>query len=294
MQASVIIPVYNQLTQLMLTLHGFNAQVADTSVFEVIIADDGSDTAVSIDERLFGFPWRIVRQEHGGRAAARNFAIAAAQGKIIIMNDADRIPSSLFVAEHLKAHTTQPGAVVIGNPRELYFSEIEKKSHAIVQLIREGKIVKKSRGYLYAKRTSNLFAASGNTTSKIPWISFFSGNASVSKQTLALVGGFSNLFRTWGCEHFELGYRLYQRGFPFFLARRATNCHLAHARSLQFYRKHFQESIQLFSKTTGDSRVLRLYDFLIGRISLQQLEEIFGGGREAFANIPDIFFRLPR
>src|SRR5690554_3549446 len=179
MYISVIIPVYNQSLQLDLVLHGFQHQSFNKNLYEVIVVDDGSDERINVDISAYKYSLKIIRQKNEGRASARNTAIKNANGKIIILNDADRIPTNDFIARHVHSHEKYKDAIIIGNPKEIYISDIERKKEQVVDYIDTGRILKLSRTYAYYKVVKNLFNSENESLSTIPWIAFFSGNVSL-------------------------------------------------------------------------------------------------------------------
>lgn len=291
MRISVIMPVYNQFIPLKLTLYGFDKQTYPKDEFEVIVVDDGSKEPVELNQEDYNFSLTVIRQENSGRSAARNRGIMAAKGDLIVFNDADRIPDSIFLEEHARFHEKANRLVVVGRPNELYISNIEEREEEIKKLIDNGRVQRFSRSYQYDVVISNLYSNEGKTTSKIPWISFFSGNASVRKEVLLESDMFDTSFKSWGVEHFEFGFRLYSHGVSFEYAKGAKNNHLVHARDSSFYKKNFKESVQLFSDLHKDEKIMYLYQFLIGEVSLQQLEEHFIGSKDSIHSIQEVFFK---
>jgi glycosyltransferase involved in cell wall biosynthesis len=87
MRVSVIIPCYNAARFIGETLQSVLAQThADTCA---IVVDDGStDGTAEIAER-FGPRVRVIRQQQGGVSAARNAALAIADGEAIAFLDGD-------------------------------------------------------------------------------------------------------------------------------------------------------------------------------------------------------------
>jgi len=89
-QFSIIIPAHNDWNLLEGCLRSL-AEQTNRLKFEVIVVDDGSrDPAPeSIREWKNRYPLSIVRQPHGGIAAARNRGIQEASGEILVFTDAD-------------------------------------------------------------------------------------------------------------------------------------------------------------------------------------------------------------
>lgn len=87
---SIIIAVYNDWKPLDACLRSLARQERNPS-FEVIVVDDGSrETAPEFIHRWAGyFPYKIVRQHHGGVAAARNRGVQLSRGAVLVFVDAD-------------------------------------------------------------------------------------------------------------------------------------------------------------------------------------------------------------
>ena len=118
MMVSIIIPVYNARRYLRQTASDLLRQTY--SDIEVIFVDDGStdgsgkwlDRLAEKDVRV-----RVLHQENGGTARARNAGMAAASGRyLMFMDDDDRIPRR-YVAEYVSAIEKIGADVVIGGYR---------------------------------------------------------------------------------------------------------------------------------------------------------------------------------
>ncbi len=249
---SVIIPTYNACERLYLTLCGFQKQTYPHNLFEVIIADDGStdNTMEMISKYIAGFTVKIIKLERNyGRAYNRNRAILAAEGKIIIFNDCDMIPSKKFIRTHVDGHSHN-NMVVLGSiwNRILTFyytdkdfiNRNKKKLNTILNkelpkdinmlYMKRGTKQLISRKDIYANKFSeHSFIPSwsnwyqcfmdqfGNDFShfNFPWIILGSGNMSVYKDNIINVGLFDEEFKGWGGEDWEFGYRLKKYGLEF-------------------------------------------------------------------------------
>lgn len=87
MKLSVIIPVYNRVSLLPVTLRCLLAQerVAD----EILVVDDGSTDGTAEVADAFDYPVRVIRQDNQGPGAARNRGLFEAQGEFIHFFDSD-------------------------------------------------------------------------------------------------------------------------------------------------------------------------------------------------------------
>lgn len=110
-EATVIAAFYNKIDYLKLVLSGFERQTNKN--FEVIIADDGTSEDIvkeieSISEN-YSFHIKHIWQEDKGFRKNRilNQAILAANTDYLIFIDADCIPHSHFVEEHIKNSSIQ-------------------------------------------------------------------------------------------------------------------------------------------------------------------------------------------
>ena len=117
MKISVVVTTYNRPQALCLVLRALLSQ--DQPPFEIVVADDGSGdtTRQAIRQMASGadIPIRHLWQTDVGfrAASARNMAVAAAQGELIVFLDGDCIPRPDFIAQH--ARLAQVGWFVAGS-----------------------------------------------------------------------------------------------------------------------------------------------------------------------------------
>lgn len=122
--ASVIVPVHNGAATLRACLDSVLAQ--DGPPFEVVVADDAStDASTGIvaamartDARL-----RLVRlARNAGPAEARNAAIRAARGAVLVLLDSDCVAEAGWLAGHCRAQRHAPivGGAVVGIHRTAF------------------------------------------------------------------------------------------------------------------------------------------------------------------------------
>jgi len=106
-KATVVIPTYNRLQELKLTLDSLVLQKCSYP-FEVIVADDGSyeNTKAVIDEYIGKLNIRYVFQEEKGFRAgtARNMGIALVKGEICIFIDNGVLFHSCAIKSHIEVH----------------------------------------------------------------------------------------------------------------------------------------------------------------------------------------------
>ena len=76
-----------------------SALVQTLPPLEVVVVDDGSTDDIAGALRRFGDRVRLLRQENGGAASARNLAVQAARGDFVVILDADDV----FLPDRLEA-----------------------------------------------------------------------------------------------------------------------------------------------------------------------------------------------
>ena len=111
---SVIIPSFDRRDSLRVALHSLNRQTYPPSQYEVIVVDDGSHdgTAQMLRSLKTGLRYRLVvlRSSRSGPGHARNLAIAAAHGEILLFTDSDCIPDPSWISFLSKAAGTTNSA----------------------------------------------------------------------------------------------------------------------------------------------------------------------------------------
>ena len=109
---SVIIPVYNVENYIERCLASVQAQ--SFTDFEVLIVDDGSpDRSAELAEKYTADSrFKLIRQKNGGPGAARNTALAQAQGEYVAFVDSDDAVTADFL-EKLYAAAAETRADVV-------------------------------------------------------------------------------------------------------------------------------------------------------------------------------------
>lgn len=202
-ELSVILATHDRRQMLESCLEALARQTQDPADFEVVVADDGSSDGTGEMVRGFEAPYALRVLEPGkiGRARARNAAIEAARGRVVLVIDDDVIASPELVAAHLAAHR-HGGVVGIGQ---------------LTQVLPSGRD-------WYARE----FAETWNEHferlegREIDWTATYAGNLSAPRDALLAVGGFTT--RRTG-EDAEIGYLLSRHGLPVRYLPRARAVH---------------------------------------------------------------------
>jgi len=195
-EISVVIATYNRASQLERALAGLAAQTLDPARFEVVVMDDGSSDATA-DVLARARPYRLLalRQENAGPGAARNAAIRAAQGDLVVFIDDDVIPDAGLVEAHLRAQRSGPVAAIgpmlppADGARQPVWSAWELR--------------------MLKKQYDSMSAGRWAPTPR----QFYTANASVPRGALLRAGLFDTSFLR--AEDMELAYRLQDGGLPF-------------------------------------------------------------------------------
>ena len=239
---SVVIPTYNRLDTLEHVIPTLLAQDLPAERFELLVCDSNSNdgTAEYLARVSAEHPnVRHLPGAYGGRAAARNAGVRAATGSLVLFNDSDILASPDLLSRHVARHEREADRVAVVG-LEVQVKDLTdyayKRDHA------------EARGSLHPA-----------TRTKLSWLYFLTGNASVSRDDLLRVGSFDESFTGYGHEDLELGYRLEQAGLRIVYEPLAVNYHcqdvphddqkekmkLAGRSTVRFYRKHPDFSVQL-------------------------------------------------
>ncbi len=163
--------------------------------WHVIVVDNGSREGIpkALMSRSFRFRLTVLQQRHTGQAWARNEGWKRADAPIVLFMDDDLVPDHRVLAEHLEAHRTNAGAVVLG-------------TISLAGTAPPRPWIEYDRGGLAAKYAA---LAGREKPSGI----HVGGNFSLPFLLLEGAGGFDH--RLPGRDHVDLGFRLKQMGARF-------------------------------------------------------------------------------
>ncbi|HEV8468124.1 MAG TPA: glycosyltransferase [Candidatus Limnocylindria bacterium] len=194
---SVIVPSHNRRARLERLLIELERHHREAGNLEVIVAVDGSNdgTVEMLSARRAPYPLRVIAQPRRGPAAARNAAIAAARGDLLLFLDDDVRPQEGLFERHLAFHRANARAAAIGRmaaPRE----------HPLPPWLEwEAALLERQ----YARMQRGLI--------ETDWRVFYTANASVPRDEVIAAGGFDERFVRE--EDIELASRLASRGVSF-------------------------------------------------------------------------------
>lgn len=304
---SVIIPTFNKLSRLRLTLLSLEKQKFGMDSFEVVVIDDGSTdgTAQYCMEYKGRLNLRVFTISNSGRSTARNEGVYRSFGKWIIFVDDDLVLNDYFTYYHFKNLLSGKKIGIHGEIRELTYlkffkdpvngdliedyenNEINIKgltkyllNSAIVEAGDWKKLDRQSKSSHIEKIIKDILS---NGYDQLSWLAMTGGNFSISKKLFLDAGGFDTGFGLrWGCEDFELGYRLYQKGVQFVYDGKCVNYHMTHVR--RNIDSDIRNSLHLFYTKHQDKYVQQLYHLLLGEYKsvakymqyIESLGELYG------------------
>jgi len=231
---SVVIPTYNRVEALRVVIPALIRSDVRPDDFEIVVADSHSTdgTAGYLGEIAAVHPHvRYVPGPYSGRAAARNAGIDAARGEIVLFTDADIIAAPDLLSRHVARHEAERSVAIVG-------MELQVATLAEYAALRDRPSLRRP------------LHPPGRT--RLSWLYFLTGNASVRRADLLHVGKFDENFTGYGHEDLELGFRLQAAGIRIRYDAAAVNYHwhpvpyaeqkekmaLAGASTVRFWRKH--------------------------------------------------------
>lgn len=116
---SIIIPVYNSLKTILITLESINQQNLNDAEYEhveVIIVDDGSTDGVESILMNKNYKYKLVytKQNNKGAACARNLGVKTSTSEILIFIDSDIILQDNFIKMHAIRNQILDNACFVG------------------------------------------------------------------------------------------------------------------------------------------------------------------------------------
>jgi glycosyltransferase involved in cell wall biosynthesis len=206
--ASVVVPTFNKLPLVLRTLEGLERQDISPDLFEVIVVDDASSDGTGEALRRSKRPYalNVIRHDtNKGRAVARNSAIRAAGGRLIVFLDDDMETDPGFLSSHIAEHEGDERLAVIGNVR----------THP------------RANGSAVSRYLDTRGAQKIRSRADLPFKYFSTNNSSVAKAHLEAVGLFDEEFSTYGFEDVEIAARLAKdRGVRFVFGEKAATQHI--------------------------------------------------------------------
>jgi GT2 family glycosyltransferase len=213
-ELSVLVCTYQRKETLARCLASFERQSA-LGRYELVVVNDGSrdGTREWLDAWRPRVPARVLHQENGGLAAARNAGLAVARGRFVLLVNDDTLADPELVATHLAAHaeharTGAAGIAVLGT----FEQPPAALDNALMRVLEDDTLV-----FCYSQLKPGALH---------DWNAFWTCNVSVATADVRAVGGFDESFRRYGCEDTDLAWRLHEeRGLRVLYEPRARARH---------------------------------------------------------------------
>lgn len=193
-ELTIIIPAYNRLKILKKVLDALNRQNYDLKKIEVLILDDHSDInpkseILKIKNKL-KYNLRFFRlKKNVGQGRVRNQAIKLAKGEYLFFIGDDTIPKEDFIREHMELHNRYNGIAVLG--RVFWHNSLRNEFMNYIEKIQFH--------YNTIKDKNDVK------------LHFYTSNLSLEKSWFKNEG-YNKMFKNYGFEDLELGYRLEKKG----------------------------------------------------------------------------------
>lgn len=250
MKLSIVIPSRGNWSRLKFTLDALRKQVLPSACdWEVIIIFDGVRPADNFIEQMCSTRFRyLLIPEQRGRAAARNFGIAEAQGEFVVLLDEDIVVPHGFLAAHLSAQEQSPG-LCHGPLRELpalaWIKDLARplldgESNNPPERIREWALRvlqdldEPATCYQKHGRLSRLerdgMKAFREGREAVACLAFAGANLSAPRSWLLECGFDERSGVRWGLEDLALALRWHLDSRPLKVADKAWGLHLSHMR----------------------------------------------------------------
>ena len=258
---SVIIPTYNRASVLKKCLKALSKQSIPANTYEVIVSDDGSedDTKKVSEEALADTACFInyLWQPNKGANAARNNAIHAARGSILLFINDDTIAIPSMLEEHLRTHKKYPEENISVLGRMTVSPEVPYSIFAKLHL------------------DANYGLWKGMV--ELDWLAFYTCNVSVKKSFLLKHGLFEESIRYH--EDVELSERLSHFGLKIIYNPEALGYHDHYLQEHEYLNVAKKDGIALakwYKKSPHLKKQLSLVDFQLTVPFTKKMKYIIG------------------
>lgn len=244
---SIVMPSHNRRNLLARALDHISKQNYSPELVEVILVLDGcTDGSAEMVENLrsnFPFQIKVLTQNQGGPAAARNAGVMAASKEYILFLDDDVMVIPTLIEEHAKSHLEQPNTIVIGtmsNPADF-----------------KGNVWTFWEQYILEKQYTDIL----NERYHLTFRQFYTGNCSLKRQWIIDAGMFDETFKRY--EDVELAFRLQQKlNLSFDFNPRAIGYHYVQRSFASWSKAHYLYGIYAvkIDRDKGVNGMIKTYE----------------------------------
>lgn len=229
LSVSVIIPTYNRVESLRRTLRSLGEQSYPTDAFEVIVVDDGStDETRTVEQDVYPFALRYLRQHNQGEHLARNAAARTSAAQVLVFLDDDITVNTGYLAALAGEHEVYERTVVLAT----IINTAPESDTPFAALF--DRVIRPQNG--------------NSCEGFVSFLECLSGILSVRREDYGAIGMMQLLpgiqRNRWGGVDF--GYRAHELGFRFRCCPAALAYHADHAiRDLDAYCRNRETAAQL-------------------------------------------------
>lgn len=212
---TVIIPTYNRADVLFMCLDSLQKQTLKREDFEIIVVNDGgTDKTEEVIENFQDkfVSLKYIYQENAGQGNARNNGIKQASGRIILFIGDDILLDRNALKYHVEMHEKHPGQneAILG----MIFWHPEIRITPFMEWLVKGK----KGGHQFA-----FDLLEGQNIADYNF--FYTSNISLKRKMLEK-HEFDPVFKSYGWEDIELGYRLFkEEGLVLYFCSDAVGYH---------------------------------------------------------------------
>lgn len=301
---SVVIPTYQKLSRLRLSLYSLLSVARDEAPdTEVIVVDDGGEEGLrdileQVTAESNGPSVRLCERPHGGRSAARNWGAASASGKRILFLDDDVLVTPGVLKSHRQRGLQFPQAFLRGtilrlpwlasfeNPANGTFTQCAQQSLGMSGTARGAGLLSRrvefnARGYPHDRLGSfarmsqfekdvHAWLAGSPPEKYGRWVASTGAHLSVEKETLFSLKGFDDAMgKRWGAEDLELGYRAEKAGIQILHVPEAVVYHMDH--ETHGREGDHEAALEYFARKHNDPNVLKLLSYFSKKHTLSEV-----------------------